>query len=347
MEMIIINYTYEDLKTMQSWPLERKIRVTQTRIIEWYQHYNGNVAVSFSGGVDSTVLLDLARRVYPDIKAIFVNTTMEFPEIIQFVKSHDNVIVLSPKTNYGRVIKEYGYPVISKEVANYIHRMKTYDGCYEAYKNGIHLKPTEWLRENASSVPFPFLKCMFGFSKHTLSDFIQTGIMPKSKYCIPKQWRYLIDADFLINDRCCYHLKKAPVKKYCGKNNIKIMVGTMAEESLLRRQIWLKQGCNAFDAKEPKSAPLSFWTHQDILRYLQITNIQYCDLYGDIVRLENGLLKFTGYQRTGCAGCLFGCHLDKEPNRLQTLKLTHPAIYKYLFDKLDYAKVCDYIGIPY
>jgi len=41
-------YTKEDLKIMQSWPLERKIRVTQTRIIEWYQRFEGKVYVSFS-----------------------------------------------------------------------------------------------------------------------------------------------------------------------------------------------------------------------------------------------------------------------------------------------------------
>ena len=68
-------YTYKDLQTMQAWSLERKIRVTQTRIIEWYLHYNGKVAVSFSGGVDSTVLLDLARRIYPHLGAVFVNTS--------------------------------------------------------------------------------------------------------------------------------------------------------------------------------------------------------------------------------------------------------------------------------
>lgn len=68
-------YTSEDLKIMQSWPLERKIQVTQTRIIEWYQKNDGKVYVSFSGGKDSTVLLDLVRRIYPDVPAVFY----EFP----------------------------------------------------------------------------------------------------------------------------------------------------------------------------------------------------------------------------------------------------------------------------
>ena len=56
---------------MQGWSLERKIRVTQTRILEWYMRYDGQVFISFSGGKDSTVLLDLARRVYPDIPAVY------------------------------------------------------------------------------------------------------------------------------------------------------------------------------------------------------------------------------------------------------------------------------------
>ena len=54
-------YTRQDLRIMQEWPLEQKIRVTQAKILEWYHHYGGNVAVSFSGGKDSIVLLDLVR----------------------------------------------------------------------------------------------------------------------------------------------------------------------------------------------------------------------------------------------------------------------------------------------
>ena len=84
-------YTRQDLSVMQAWPLERKIRVTQAKIIEWYHHYGGKVAVSFSGGKDSTVLLDLARRAFPDIPAVFVDTGLEYPEIREFVKTVPNV----------------------------------------------------------------------------------------------------------------------------------------------------------------------------------------------------------------------------------------------------------------
>lgn len=102
---------------MQAWPLERKIRVTQTRILEWYMKHNGEVFVSFSGGKDSTVLLDLARRVCADIPAIFVDTGLEYPEIREFVKTIPNVEWLRPKYPFFKIIDKYGYPVISKEVS--------------------------------------------------------------------------------------------------------------------------------------------------------------------------------------------------------------------------------------
>lgn len=72
-------FTSKDLRKMQSWSLERKIQVAQTRIIDWYQAWNGAVYISFSGGKDSTVLLDLVRRIYPNIPAVFCDTGLEYP----------------------------------------------------------------------------------------------------------------------------------------------------------------------------------------------------------------------------------------------------------------------------
>lgn len=109
------------LKELQALPLDRKIQITQARIIEWYQHYNGNVVVSFSGGKDSTVLLNIVRKIYPDVRAVFSNTGLEYPEIQKFARSFKNVDVVTPKMRFDQVISTYGYPVISKEVAEAIY----------------------------------------------------------------------------------------------------------------------------------------------------------------------------------------------------------------------------------
>ena len=114
-------HTAERLAELQALPLNRKIQITQTRIIEWYQRYKGQVCVSFSGGKDSAVLLHIARQLYPNIPAVFSNTGLEYPEIQRFVKSKDNIDIVTPSTRFDEVISTYGYPLISKEVAEAIY----------------------------------------------------------------------------------------------------------------------------------------------------------------------------------------------------------------------------------
>ena len=115
-------HTKGDLQQMQSLPLSAKILMTKRRIREWYDYWDGQVYVSFSGGKDSTVLLHIARELYPDIEAVFVNTGLEYPEIQSFVKTFDNVTILRPKMRFDEVIKKYGYPIISKEVSECIYQ---------------------------------------------------------------------------------------------------------------------------------------------------------------------------------------------------------------------------------
>ena len=109
------------LRELQALPLERKIQITQARILEWNKHYDGKIVVSFSGGKDSTVLLDLVRRAIPDAKAVFSNTGLEYFEIQKFVYQTPNVDVIRPKLRFDEVISTYGYPLIGKEVAEAIY----------------------------------------------------------------------------------------------------------------------------------------------------------------------------------------------------------------------------------
>lgn len=120
-------HTIEDLYQMQSLPLSAKIRMTENRIRGWIDEYGvDGVYVSFSGGKDSTVLLDIVRKLYPSVKAVFVDTGLEYPEIRDFVRTFDNVDWLRPKMNFKQVIEKYGYPFISKEVSECVDGARKY-----------------------------------------------------------------------------------------------------------------------------------------------------------------------------------------------------------------------------
>lgn len=58
------------LKQRQSLPLHLKVELSKNRIKQFYEHFDGNVYVSFSGGKDSTVLLHLVRSLYPEVPAV-------------------------------------------------------------------------------------------------------------------------------------------------------------------------------------------------------------------------------------------------------------------------------------
>lgn len=146
-----------------------------------------------------------------------------------------------------------------------------------------------------------------------------------------------------ISHYCCNVMKKAPLKAYQRKHKCKPILATMAEESRIRTQAWIREGCNAFDAKEVKSQPMSFWLGQDVLQYIVERNTSICNVYGDIVAVDESgneyephrclidgcKLRCTGCQRTGCIFCGFGFHLDKGETRFQRLARTHPRQYDY------------------
>jgi len=209
--------------------------------------------------------------------------------------------------NFKQVLEKYGYPVVSKKQSDSLHKLRDCN-LSEKYRN-------------------------------YLLNGDKRGNMGK----LSNQWHYLIDAPFLISDRCCHVMKKEPIHRYEKENGGHPITGVIAEESNMRTQQYLKNGgCNAFDIKEPISSPLGFWTNQDILKYLitqgkfypcslgeiPIRTTRYASIYGDIIKQGNKLVT-TGLARTGCMFCMFGAHLEQEPNRFQRMQISHPKRYDY------------------
>ena len=295
-----IDLNNSTLKRLQSLPLVQKINLTERRIVQFYEYFNKNVYVAFSGGKDSTVLLHIIRKIYPEIKAVFVDTGLEFPEIIDFVKTIDNVIWLKPKMNFKKVLDIYGYPVISKMQAQYIEEYRT--------------SKSEKLK------------------KLRLDGKIYNGV---KNYNISEKWKYLIDAPFKISCKCCNIMKKQPFKIYEKENGSHPFIGVMASESMQRKIQYLQQGCNIYDNKNPSSRPISFWNENDVWDYIKENKVKYSKIYD------------MGYKRTGCMFCMYGIQHDTKPNRFQTMKKTHPQIYKYCIEKLGIGNVLDFKNIDY
>ena len=303
----------KQLIMLQSLPLDIKVAKTKLRIEEWVRYWGeNNCYISFSGGKDSTVLLHLVRELYPNIPAVFVDTGLEYPEIKQFVKTIDNVTILRPEMSFKQVIETYGYPVTSKEQANYLDDIRT---------------STPKMRERRIN-----------------GD-------AQGRFKLSKKWHYLIDAPFKVSHRCCLVMKKKPVKKYEKETGRVPFVGMMAEESNLRKQSYLKNGCNAFESKRPISTPLGFWREKDILEYIYKNNIKIAEAYGEVEKITNFLGEDEYYttkcDRTGCIFCGLGVHLEKGENRYQRLERTHPQLHDYCMNKLGFKEVCEYMGIKY
>lgn len=332
-----------ELAQMQSLPLAAKISMTKRRIRDWYDAFDGDVYLSFSGGKDSTVLKSIIDDMCLNIPAVFIDTGLEYPEIRKFAKSYENVITVRPEMNFKEVIKQYGYPIISKEVA----------------------KDIEYARKEKEGKTH--YDKLFGLGRYFNSQYSS------------ERWAFLYDAPFKISSRCCDAMKKKPANEYMKNTGRMPITAMQASESVRRKTSWQRYGCNGFDMKHPRSMPMAFWTEQDVLHYIASNNLVICSVYGEIKHAQKNQLfgqidlidsigyepgdklKCTGCDRTGCIFCGFGCHLEKEPNRFQRLKITHPKHWEYCIgggewkegiwrpnDKgLGFWYVLDYINVKY
>lgn len=262
----------QELKERQGWTLKHKIDHSLYVIETFIARTNGQCYVAFSGGKDSTVLLDLVRIIDKTIPAVFVNTGNEFPGIIKFVRHlRDdcgyNIEEIHPKMKPRQVWSRYGFPLVSKAQAEYIHRYRI---------NPEYAKVQQAKAEEND----------WSFGK------------------VSERWKFLIDVPFETSNQCCNILKKNPAHTYAKKTGRFPILGTMASESDLRRTEYLARGsCNTFGEKRgdgTRSTPLAIWTDDDIWQYIRERDLEIADVY------------YKGARRTGCVGCGFGCHFKDD-----------------------------------
>ena len=230
------------------------------------------------------------------------------------------MVKLRPQKTFQQIVQEYGYPVVSKDIAR---------SAYYARKGSswaIH----RFNGENPDGTP--------------------------SKWYASRQgkWKKLLDAPFKISDLCCHWMKEKPLQEI--EKKWKPFIGLMADESDRRQAAYLHTGCNAYHTKKPSSKPMGFWLEQDVLEYIRRYDVPYArEIYGEIVEKPNGKLTTTMETRTGCYVCPFGqsCRRAKgTETRYQRLKRLHPKLYDYCMRPLDQhglgmKPVLDFLEIPY
>lgn len=271
--------TSEELKSRQSWDWKKKVDHSLGVIDQYISRLDGKVYVSFSGGKDSSVLLDLCRVFDKNIQAVFFNTGMEYPDIVYYVRSLQkqgyNIDIRSPSSRPKDIWANTGFPLISKEQAHKLYYMKHRPG-----------------------------------SKTALAGWADPNLQHSVSMC----WRFLVDKPFSCSAQCCDILKKHPAHEYQRETGLFPIVGTMASESLLRKEQYLiRGGCNSFNPENTLSTPLSIWNTEDVWNYIHDRHLRISDIY------------YKGVRRTGCVCCGFGAHL--EPHRFDTLYALYPKLY--------------------
>lgn len=283
-----------DWVKLTKMPLDMKVAYSKMQIQKHYIKNKGKIYVSFSGGKDSTVLLHLVRSIYPEVPGMFLDTGLEYPDIRKFVKTFDNIEWVKPCMTFKEVIKTYGYPVVSKQVASCI------DLAQRGFPSG-----RRWLMKEDSWFGRP-------------------------------QWEFLIDAPFRVSGRCCSILKKNPAKLYERKTGRKAVIGTRIEESIRRKSAFITEQAKGGN-KRGSITPLSIWSSKDVDEYIRRNGIEICNLYS------------RGFNRTGCAFCMFG--ITQTPQKFQILKIVYPKLWEYCMKPLDdgglgMKQVLDYIHVP-
>lgn len=354
-------------------PYNQKIAIAKKRIEEFILYVYDQVAkkiipdipivVSFSGGKDSTVLFDLVCKTYQEmidnhmLDKYFNNPyiyiyilpayayEVTFPDTILFIKDFvsqykekynfvKDIYFSKPKNGWLDVLKNYGYPIFSKQISVIINRILN-----NKSPNGL----SKWIFKCDTS--------RFHLSKNRL--FLLDKKMRKFEYNPTEidtdYFPFLDDDSYFYSEKCCNQIKG-------GLKSLKnpTFVGVMATESNLRKNSWINNGCNIMNENNQVSRPLSIFKSIDIWKYLVNNDIKINKNYGNINEIRTKLkdilskdMNYTerikndelieeilnlnlDYKRLGCIACPYGCHIEQKrenKNRFEILYKKYPNLY--------------------
>lgn len=257
------------------------------------------------------------------------------------------------------VIQEFGFPVLSKEIAAKIELLQNPSEKNETVRHAIITGETGEYGGNR---------------KNSRMRLAQKWLEKFGGYENENEGVNYQKPDFKVSAKCCYYLKERPCALWAKEHNSVPFVGLMASEGGRREKSLMVNGCNYWSEGTQRSAPFAIFTRQDLLRLALEMDAYYHahwrelgdgetelgtvipSAYGTIETNEKGELYTTKAQRTGCSMCGFGIHLEKRPNRFDRMYIDNQKEWEYLMyncctdesgNHYGWARVLEYIGVDW
>lgn len=324
---------------------EDKIDHATEVILEWTQicaDAGKNYSVSV-GGLDSIVLLLFCRKVLGECRGASVSALEDTS--IQRVHDELGVEKIKPDMNFVQVLKTYGFPILSKQIAGKLEHLQV--PREEADKRLLYYNHALMTGDTGP----------WGHFEHSESMKLDDNILELfgGHYAEDRPDLNCKIAPFKVSDRCCMVMKEIPAMRWQEQNNIYPFLGLMQIEGGQRRFSLRRYGCNYVSDKTARSCPFNYFSRQDLLTLALDLKAPIPEIYGTIERGDDGLLRTTKAQRTGCAMCGFGVQLESRPHRFDRLKERNPKYWDFLMYRCitdetgtyGWGRVLDYLGIEW
>lgn len=339
-EEVSQEYRIANFQTKQKQSYEFKLAYARTRAWEFYDHPDVAGACYVAvGGLDSITLLIFLRSIGINVPAMSVSILED--KSIQQIHKQLGVEALRPLKSKVEVIREFGWPVLSKEIAGKISLLQHPSEKNSTVRHAIITGETG---------------AYGGFRKGTRMKLSQKWLEKFGGYENESEGVNYQKPDFFVSDKCCYYLKEKPCNDYAKMSGRYPYMGLMASEGGRRQKALMINGCNYISPGTKRSCPFAIFSRQDLLQLALDLKVPVPEIYGEIVRDPNGTLRTTKAQRTGCSMCGFGIHLEKRPHRFDYLYQSNPKEWEMWMNHVvqesdgswyGWGKVLDYVGVEW
>ena len=246
------------------------------------QYGEENFYISFSGGKDSTVLHHLVDEALPGnkIPRVYSNTGIEYNEVVKFVRGlaeeDSRIQIIEPRVPIRKMLEEEGYPFKSKFHSAKVERYQKHGLDRKSVRIYLGMEPTK------------------------------NGVYLTGDNSCPKILKYQFEegTSFKISNKCCDRLKKDLLHEWQRENKKTYgILGIMPDEGGQRASA----KCLAFsDGKLKNFQPLVPLTKAWEDWYIKKRGFRLCKLYYPPYNFE----------RTGCKGCPYNIHIQRELDTL-------------------------------